>query len=57
MLWLPHDPFNGSEMLYIVDTHNLAYYLIGFGVSGFFQRENLVKTSLKLSELAQITKI
>ena len=43
ILWLTHDPFNGCEMLYIVETYISAYYLIDFGVSGVFQRKNWPK--------------
>ena len=52
LLWLTHDPFNGYEMLYIVDTHISVYYVIDFGVSGVFEREKLVKNSLKLSKMS-----
>ena len=52
ILWLTRDPFNGGEMLYIVENHILADYLISFGVSGVFQREKLAKNSLKLSKIS-----
>ena len=52
LLWLTHDPFNGCEMLYIVETHISVYYSIDFRVSRVFQREKLAKNSQKLSKMS-----
>ena len=49
---LIHDPLNGCEMLYIVETHTPEYSFINFWVSGVFQREKLPQNSRKLSKIS-----
>ena len=56
-LWLTHDHSNGYDLLYIVETHIPVYHLIGFGVSGIFQGEQLAKNSLKLPKISPVTRI